>query len=89
VTANGMFLVDIDKRIRAAFKYSPSTGRNLYEILRLYDALHLVTHHRVVCPVNWAHGQEVVLHPSVRADEAAQFRYAEIKPWFRLTSAPE
>lgn len=89
VVANGIFLIDIDKRIRSSFRYSPSTGRNLYEILRVFDALQLVTHHRVVCPVNWASGQEVIIHPEVRADEAAQFRFAEIKPWFRLTSPPE
>jgi len=64
-------------------------GRNFYEALRLFDALQLVTHHRVVCPANWGSGQDVLLHPKISTEEAAEFRFAEIKPWFKLTNAPE
>ena len=42
------------------------TGRNMYEVLRYYDALDLTLHHKVVIPSNW--GQvggfvSYILHP--------------------------
>jgi thioredoxin-dependent peroxiredoxin len=85
----GLFLIDIDKRIRMSSRYSSTTGRNFYEVLRCYDAVALTTYHRVVCPSNWAIGQEVMLNNEMQPEEAAQYRFVEIKPWFKLTPCPE
>jgi alkyl hydroperoxide reductase subunit AhpC len=64
-------------------------GRNFYEILRLFDATQLTIHHKVVCPANWANGQEVMIHPAIDENDLNSFRFAEIRPWFRLTNPPE
>jgi len=88
----GMFLIDTDKIIRTATRYSPSIGRNFYEALRSFDALQLATYHKVVCPVNWCVGQDVFVDPNVDNDTASAMLpkgFVEIKPWFRLTPAPD
>ena len=92
VCSNGMFMVDTDKIVRLALRYSPSIGRNFYEMLRSFDALQLSTYHKVVTPVNWCVGQDVFVEPSVDNDTASAMLpkgYVEIKPWFRLTPAPD
>lgn len=89
VVSNGLFLIDIDKRFRASMRYSTAVGRNFYEIVRLYDALQLVTNHRVVTPANWCSGQEVMVNPQADEAELQNYRYAAIKPWFKLTNAPD
>ena len=88
VTSFAVFLIDTDKRIRSIFKYSTTTGRNFYEILRTYDALIMTNYHRVVTPANWAQGQEVLLNPEITPEEAQNYRYAQIKPYFRLSPCP-
>lgn len=65
------------------------SGRNWYEFVRQYDALSLSINHRVVCPSNWGQGQEVMLQKDISSEEAANYRYVEIKPWFKLTPCPE
>lgn len=67
-------------------------GRNIYEIIRLYDALQLATYHQVVCPVNWSLGQDCIVNPSVSDRQANQMLpkgFVAIKPWFRLTPSPD
>lgn len=88
-TSFGAFLVDIDKRLRFSMHTSPLVGRNWYEVLRQFDALNMVTMHKVVAPSNWCQGQEVMLKRDVTPEEAAEYRYVEIKEWFKVTSCPE
>lgn len=50
------------------------------------------TYQKVVIPVNWCVGQEVFVDPSVDSDTANLMLpkgFVEIKPWFRLTPAPD
>lgn len=92
VTSHGTFLVDVDKVVRLSMHYSPSIGRNIYEILRAFDALQLATHHKVICPSNWSQGQELFVHNAVPSDQAGALfpkGFVEIKPWFRVTPVPE
>ena len=88
-TSLGCFIIDIEKRIRYSSRSSLLVGRNWYEVLRQFDALFMVTIHRVVCPSNWGHGQEVMVQKDATVEEAANYRYVEIKPWFRLTPCPD
>eukprot|EP01032_Pedospumella_encystans_P022183 gene22183-25139_t len=88
-SSNGLFLIDTDKRVRYSVRNSPSVGRNWYEVLRQYDALTMTTIHKIVCPANWGSGQDVLLHPEITAEESTQFRYVEIRPWFKLTKCPQ
>ena len=85
----GVFLVDIDKRIRISMRYSPLTGRNFYEIIRSYDALQMVTLHKVVCPSNWGQGQDVMLQKEITEEEENNYRFVEVRNWFKLTPSPE
>ena len=69
-----------------------SIGRNFYEILRAFDALQLVTYHKVVCPANWGSGQDVMVNNDLSNEEAGKILtkgFVTIKPWFRLTPCPE
>lgn len=85
----GVFLIDIDKRIRTSMRYSPTTGRNFYEVLRLFDGLQLVTKHKIVVPCNWGIGQDVMLNNDVPSEQQDSFRFVEVRPWFKLTPCPE
>lgn len=67
--------------------YNP--GRNWFECLRQFDATMLVTLHPVVCPCNWGQGQKVLIRKDVSAKDAAEYKSAEIKPWFRLAPCPD
>ncbi len=87
--SNGVFIIDLDKRVRMSSRYSPTVGRNFYEILRAYDALNLTTNHKVVCPANWGNGQDVFLNTALPTEELSGYRYAEIKPWLKLSPMPE
>eukprot|EP01041_Mallomonas_annulata_P002612 gene2612-5105_t len=92
ILSTGIFLIDIDKRIRVAMRYSPSVGRNFYEIIRAFDALQLVTYHKVSCPSNWGSGQDVFVHNDIDSEEATKILpkgFVAIKPWFRLTPCPD
>ena len=90
--SNGVFLIDIDRRVRISMKYSMSVGRNLYEIIRAFDALQLTIYHKVVVPANWGNGNEVMVANTCSNEEATEALtkgFVEIKKWFRVTPAPD
>jgi peroxiredoxin len=68
------------------------SGRNFYEVIRLFDALQLATYHHVVTPANWGLGQDVVVNNDVTDEEAEDMfpkGFVTIKKWFRLVTAPD
>ena len=90
--SHGVFLIDIDRRLRISMKYGISVGRNLYEIIRAFDAMQLTVYHKVVVPANWGNGNEVMVHNDVsnqEANQAFEKGFVQIKPWFRVTPAPD
>lgn len=92
VTCNCILLVDIAKRVRVSMRYTPTVGRNFYEVIRAFDALQLVTYHKVVSPANWGSGQDVMVHNDISSEDAAKTLpkgFITIKPWFRLTPCPD
>src|SRR5229473_2756346 len=70
-TVRTVFIVGPDKKIKAMLIYPMSSGRNFDEVMRLLDSIQLTAKHQVATPVNWKHGQDVIILPSV-SDEAAK-----------------
>ena len=91
-TVRSVFLVGPDKKIKAILIYPMSSGRNFDEILRLLDSNQLTALHQVATPVNWKHGEDVIIVPAV-SDEEASKRYPDgwdsPKPYIRIVPSPE
>jgi alkyl hydroperoxide reductase subunit AhpC len=71
-TARTVFVIGPDKKIKATLTYPMSTGRNFDEILRLLESCQLTAQHQVSTPVNWQHGDDVVIGGGVSDEEAKQ-----------------
>jgi alkyl hydroperoxide reductase subunit AhpC len=50
--------------------YPMSTGRNFDEVLRVIDSMQLTAGYAVATPVNWKHGEDLIILPSVSNDDA-------------------
>lgn len=90
-TVRSVFVIGPDKQIKAMLTYPMSTGRNFDEVLRLLDSCQLTASHQVATPVNWKHGDDVIIVPAVSDDEAKQ-RYPDgwesPKPYIRIVPQP-
>jgi len=85
-------VLDVDKRIRMMTQYPSSTGRNFYETVRAVDTMQLHLYHQVVCPANWANGEEVFVNPTLGSGAAAAMfpkGFNEMKSWYRPTVQPD
>jgi len=91
-TVRSVFLIGPDKKVKAVLTYPMSSGRNFDEVLRLLDSCQLTAAHKVATPVNWKHGEDVIIVPSVSDDEAKQ-RFPQgwrsPKPYMRFVRAPK
>jgi alkyl hydroperoxide reductase subunit AhpC len=90
-TIRSVFIVGPDKKIKATLTYPMSTGRNFDEVLRLLDSIQLTAKHKVATPVNWKHGQDVIIVPAVSDDEAKQKfpgGWKAAKPYIRVVPQP-
>ena len=90
-TVRSVFIVGPDKKIKLMMTYPMTTGRNFDEILRVLDSMQLTARHAVATPVNWKHGDDVIIVPGV-SDEQARQKYPEgfktIKPYLRTVKQP-
>ena len=75
-TVRTVFLVGPDKKIKLSLTYPMSTGRNFDEVLRVLDSCQLTANHQVATPVNWKHGEDVIIVPAV-SDAAAREKYPD------------
>jgi len=91
LTVRSVFVIGPDKKIKLTLTYPASTGRNFDEILRVIDSLQLTSKHQVATPVNWKHGEDVVIVPSV-SDEDAKAKFPSgwktVKPYLRVVAQP-
>jgi alkyl hydroperoxide reductase subunit AhpC len=91
-TIRSVFMVGPDKKIKAVLTYPMSTGRNFDEVLRILDSLQLTAKHKVATPVNWKQGQDVIIVPAVK-DEEAKERFPggwkTVKPYLRIVPQPK
>ncbi len=91
-TVRSLLIIDPEKKVRLIITYPASTGRNFDEILRVLDSLQLVDSHKIATPVNWKHGDDVIIPPTVSTEEARKIfpkGVTEIKPYLRYTPQPD
>jgi thioredoxin-dependent peroxiredoxin len=90
-TVRNVFVIGRDKRIKLILVYPMTTGRNFDEVLRVIDSLQLTAKHMVATPVNWKHGEDVIIAGSV-SDEDAKKAYPQgwkaPKPYIRIVPQP-
>ena len=90
-TVRNVFVVGPDKKIKLMIVYPMTTGRNFDEVLRVIDSLQLTAKHKVSTPVNWQHGEDVIIAGSV-SDEDAKKQYPDgwkaPKPYIRIVPQP-
>ena len=86
-TVRSVFVIAPDKKVKLTITYPASTGRNFEEILRVIDSLQLTAKHSVATPVNWRHGDDVIIVPAV-SDEKAKEKFpggwTTRKPYLRV-----
>jgi thioredoxin-dependent peroxiredoxin len=90
-TVRNVFVVGPDKKVKLILVYPMTTGRNFDEVLRVIDSLQLTARHKVSTPVNWRHGEDVIIAGSVSNDEAKEIfgEWREPKPYIRIVPQPE
>ena len=64
-----VFVIGPNQRIRAILTYPATNGRNMYELLRLIDALQVTSEYGVYTPANWMPGDPVIVPPPNTFDE--------------------
>lgn len=90
-TVRSVFVIGPDKKVKLIITYPASTGRNFHELLRVIDSLQLTANYSVATPANWEQGQDVVISPAIKTeDAAAKFPkgFTVVKPYLRLTPQP-
>jgi thioredoxin-dependent peroxiredoxin len=91
-TVRNVFVIGPDKTIKLILVYPMTTGRNFDEVLRVIDSMQLTAKHKVATPVNWQHGDDVIIAGSV-SDEDAKKTYPDgwesPKPYIRIVPQPQ
>jgi len=91
-TVRNVFVIGPDKKVKLIIVYPMTTGRNFDEVLRVIDSLQLTAKHKVATPVNWQHGNDVIIVGSV-SDEEARKTYPDgwksPKPYIRIVPQPK
>jgi len=92
LTVRTVFVIGPDKKIKLMITYPASTGRNFEEILRAIDSLQLTAKHSVATPVNWKHGEDVIIVPALSNEDAKKKfpqGWKELKPYLRIVPQPK
>ena len=92
LTVRSVFIIGPDKKIKLSITYPASTGRNFDEVLRVIDSLQLTSEHQVATPVNWKHGEDVIIVPQLSNEDAGKKfpdGWNEVKPYLRMVKQPK
>ena len=68
-----------------------TTGRNFDEVLRVIDSLQVTANHKLATPVNWQHGDDVIIAGSVSGEQARQTYpqgWEAPRPYIRIVPQP-
>jgi alkyl hydroperoxide reductase subunit AhpC len=89
-TVRNVFVIGPDKKIKLILAYPMTTGRNFDEVLRVIDSLQLTAKHKVATPVNWRHGDDVIIAGSVNNEQAKQLfgEWQSPRPYIRIVPQP-
>jgi len=90
-TIRSVFIIDPSKKIRLILSYPASTGRNAAEVLRVVDSLLTGDKYKVTTPINWVPGDDVIVAPVVKTEEAQKIwpDLRIVKPYLRFTPLPK
>ena len=91
MTVRNVFVIGPDKRVKLIIVYPMTTGRNFDEVLRVIDSLQLTAKHKVATPVNWKHGEDVIIAGSVSDDDAKKIYpdgWKAPRPYIRIVPQP-
>jgi len=91
-TVRNVFVIGPDKKIKLILVYPMTTGRNFDEVLRVIDSLQLTAKHKVATPVNWKHGDDVIIAGSVSDEEAKKVYpqgWKSPRPYLRIVPQPK
>lgn len=90
-TVRTIFIIGPDKKIKLFLTYPMATGRNFNELLRVIDSLQLTAKHKVATPANWQKGEDVIIVPAVKDEEAKKLfpeGWKTVKPYLRKVTDP-
>ena len=90
-TVRTVFVIGPDKRIKLFLTYPMATGRNFLEILRAIDSIQLTAMYKVATPAGWKQGEDVIIVPAVKDDEAKKLfpkGWKAVKPYLRVVKQP-
>ena len=90
-TVRTVFVIRPDKRIGLFLTYPMATGRNFEEILRSIDSMQMTAKHKVATPANWKKGEDVIIVPAVKDEEAKKLfpkGWKALKPYLREVPDP-
>jgi alkyl hydroperoxide reductase subunit AhpC len=90
-TVRNVFFIAPDNKTNLVIVYPMTTGRNFDEVLRVIDSLQLTAKYKVATPVNWKHGEDVIIAGSVSDDEARKIYpqgWKAPKPYLRIVPQP-
>ena len=90
-TVRTVFIIRPDKRIGLFLTYPMATGRNFSEIIRAIDSMQMTAKHKVATPANWKKGEDVIIVPAVKDDEAKKMfpnGWKALKPYLRKVPDP-
>ncbi len=91
-TVRTVFVIGPDKKVKLQLVYPMSTGRNFAEVLRALDSIQLTAKHKVATPVNWQPGEDVIIPPAVKDEEAKELfpeGWTTLKPYLRVVKQPK
>jgi thioredoxin-dependent peroxiredoxin len=92
LTVRSVFIIGPDKKVKLMITYPASTGRNFDEVLRVIDSLQLTAKHSVATPVNWKRGDDCIIVPALKDEEAKKKfpgGWKALKPYLRLVPQPK
>jgi alkyl hydroperoxide reductase subunit AhpC len=90
-TVRTVFIIGPDKRIKLFLTYPMTTGRNFQELLRVIDSMQLTAKHKVATPADWKKGEDVIIVPAVKDEEAKKLYpngWETLKPYLRKVPDP-